>query len=85
MGLFATVKGLDKCPRCGKKSEWQSKSLFLDYKGMSIWIGDMKINELDENMNGHITSYCIPKEIGGCGAVVRYEIIKGKLVEEELS
>jgi len=83
MGLFATVKGLDKCPRCRKAAEWQSKGLWLTYKGREFWIGDYGDIELDENMNGEITAWGLRKANGGCGHITRFEIKDGKLVNQK--
>ena len=79
--MFATIKGFDDtkpCPKCGKRASWQSKGLWLTYKGQEFWIGDYQINKLDENMNGEITAWCL-KVLGGCGESTKFEIIKGKL------
>ena len=87
--MFATLKGdrFIKCPKCDKPSNWQSKGLWLTYKGLEIWFGDHGNIELDENMDGHIVSYGFPKELTfkdgtkGCGHNVFYKIIKGELIE----
>jgi len=89
MGMFATLKGEEftKCPKCGRRATWQSKGLWLTYKGREFWIGDYGNIELDENMNGHIVAWVLPKEMKfrdgttGCGHITYYKIIKGKLIE----
>lgn len=84
MGMFATLKGekYKKCPKCGGRAEWQSKCLRLNYKEMQIWIGDHHNVKLDENMNGSIVAYCFPIVMGGCGYITEYNIVKGKLIED---
>lgn len=83
MGLFATLADYDKCPKCGKRADWQSHGLWLTYKGREIWIGEEHNVVLDENMNGSITAYCWGRDIGhaGCGKQTHYKIIKGCLIE----
>ena len=85
MGMFATLKGEQyiKCPKCGKRAEWQSKGLWLTYKGRKFWIGDHSNIELDENMDGHIVAWCWGKDMGweGCGRHTYFKIVKGKLIE----
>lgn len=85
MGLYATIKDKDRCPECGERSEWQSKGLWLNYKGRDFWIGDEHNVELDENINGGIACYCWGKNIcdewKGCGKVSYYKIVKGKLIK----
>jgi hypothetical protein len=89
MGLYATIKGLDKCPNCGKKAEWQSKGLWLNYKGRDYWIGDEYNIKLDKNINGHIVCYCWDKKyfpnFDGCGKITYYKIVKGKLIKSTKS
>jgi len=72
-----------KCPKCGGGAEWQSKNLWLNYKGTEIWIGDYNI-KLDKNMNGEITAWGLPKECGGCGHETNYKIIRGKLINKKI-
>ena len=87
MGLFATLKGdrFTKCPKCDKRAEWQSKGLWLTYKGREFWIGDYGDIELDENINGRIVAWGFPKELTfkdgstGCGHITYYKITKGEL------
>ena len=87
MGMFATIKGLDKCPKCGGRVEWQSKGLWLDYKGREFWIGDYGDIELDENMKGHVVAWGFPADLTfrdgtkGCGHITYYKIRKGELIE----
>lgn len=87
MGMFATLNGekYTKCPKCNNRASWQSKGLWLNYKGRDIWIGDEGNIELDENMNGHIVAYCWSRKDGlvsdGCGKITYYKIRKGKLIE----
>jgi hypothetical protein len=89
MGVFATVKDLTTCPVCGEKAEWQSKGLWLNYKGREIWIGDYGNLELDENMNGHIVCYCWSKtkedieRYGPIKHITYWKIVKGKLIESD--
>ncbi|MCP6727333.1 MAG: hypothetical protein KJI69_04990 [Patescibacteria group bacterium] len=89
MGMFATLKGdkFAKCPKCGVRADWQSKGLWLTYKGREIWIGHEGNIELDENMNGHIVCWGFPKELTfkdgtkGCGHVTYHKIVKGETIE----
>jgi len=87
MGFYATMKGeqFTKCPKCGAPASWQSKGMWLNYKGREIFIGYEQEIELDENMSGHVVAYCAAGysshiEAESC-APVFYKIIKGQLIE----
>lgn len=85
MGVYTEIN-LGSCPKCGgDKVSWQSKRLWLTYKYLKLFIGDLlcSVKELDENMNGEITAYCAPEQIGGCAGRTLFDIRKGKLIPTE--
>ena len=81
MGLFATIKGLDKCPKCGEPAIWQSKGLWLNYKDKDIWIGYENEIKLDKNMHGHIVCYCFDYKKNKYKHILYYKIRKGQLIK----